>query len=166
MRGQRVRFNEAGDGEVDENFWAQAAADQAAGRMAEDDESKPAPFETQFFNDDDDVPAFDDLYEGDVDGDGIGQDAGEEDLLAATQGMTRRVRPESVKYAKRAKRVDVRKLKENIWKGLDIKVSKVEEGDEEMDIDDQPVTDPSEERQFSQVIRPPTIVSERQDGGY
>jgi condensin complex subunit 2 len=42
MRGQRVRYNENGDGEVDENFWAQAAADQAAGRSVEDqgDESK------------------------------------------------------------------------------------------------------------------------------
>lgn len=42
MRGQRVRFDEAGDGEVDENFWAQAAADQAAGRLAQEegDESK------------------------------------------------------------------------------------------------------------------------------
>jgi condensin complex subunit 2 len=41
MRGQRVRMNENGD-EVDENFWAQAAADQAAGRNGdeENDESK------------------------------------------------------------------------------------------------------------------------------
>ncbi len=40
MRGYRARLNE-GDGEVDENFWAQAAADQAAGRNGEDvDESK------------------------------------------------------------------------------------------------------------------------------
>lgn len=41
MRGQRVRFNENGD-EVDENFWAQAAADQAAGRNGdgEGDESE------------------------------------------------------------------------------------------------------------------------------
>lgn len=39
MRGYRVRINE-GDGEVEENFWAQAAADQAAGRRAEEaDES-------------------------------------------------------------------------------------------------------------------------------
>lgn len=36
MRGQRVRFNENGD-EVDENFWAQAAADQAAGRNVDED---------------------------------------------------------------------------------------------------------------------------------
>lgn len=55
-----------------------------------------------------------------------GEDAGEQDLLAATQGQTRRVRPEFVNYAKRAKRVDVRKLKDNIWKGLDIVVAKPE----------------------------------------
>ena len=53
-------------------------------------------------------------------------DAGEQDLLAATAGQSRRVRPELVNYAKRAKRVDVRKLKENIWRGLDIKISKKE----------------------------------------
>ncbi|KAF9221380.1 barren [Gyrodon lividus] len=159
MRGQRVCFNESGDGEVDENFWAQAAADQAAGRLAQEegDESgeTPVPFNTQFFNDDDDGPAFDDIYEGDGDG-GVPEDAGEQDLLAATQGMSRRVRPEFVNYAKRAKRVDVRKLKENIWKGLDIKVSrnKEEQDDDEMvaDVDDQSVTDPYEGRQFSRVI--------------
>lgn len=90
------------------------------------------PFNTQFFNDDDDGPAFDDLYEGDVDGDEIvPEDAGEQDLLAATQSMTRRVRPQSVNYAKRAKRVDVRRLKDNIWKGLDIKVSPKGEQEEE-----------------------------------
>ena len=50
MRGQRVRFNEAGDGEVDENFWAQAAADQAAGRLAreEDDESKRSHYQLKY----------------------------------------------------------------------------------------------------------------------
>jgi len=43
MRGQRDPLNEHGDGEVDENFWAQAAADQAAGRVAGDgDEGKVA----------------------------------------------------------------------------------------------------------------------------
>jgi condensin complex subunit 2 len=38
MRGHKVRYNEDGDGEVDENFWAQAAADQAAGRNGDDEE--------------------------------------------------------------------------------------------------------------------------------
>ena len=37
MRGSRARINE-NDGEVDENFWAQAAADQAAGRQQDDGE--------------------------------------------------------------------------------------------------------------------------------
>lgn len=64
-------------------------------------------------------------------------DAGEQDLLALTAGQTRRVRPEFVNYAKRAKRVDVRKLKENIWRGLDIKIAESkepqgEDGDQSM----------------------------------
>jgi condensin complex subunit 2 len=59
-------------------------------------------------------------------------DDGEQDLLAATQGQTRRVRPELVNYARRAKRVDVRKLKDNIWKGLGIVVSNDKNDDEEV----------------------------------
>jgi condensin complex subunit 2 len=146
MRGHKVRYNEDGDGEVDENFWAQAAAEQAAGRDGNDDEDAGTfsfgdkspfvnclfsaagggaiPFNTQFFHDDyDDGPGFDDGYD---DGEGGGPaeaEPGEQDLLAATQGKTRRVKPEFVNYAKRAKRVDVRKLKDNIWKGLDIVIS-------------------------------------------
>ena len=53
----------------------------------------------------------------------------EQDLLAAAAGQTRRVRPEVVKYAKRAKRVDVRKLKDNIWKNLDIVVPQMPDDD-------------------------------------
>jgi condensin complex subunit 2 len=91
------------------------------------------PFNTQFFHDDyDDGPGFDDVDP--YDGDGIGvpdADAGEQDLLAATQGQTRRVRPEFVNYAKRAKRVDVRKLKDNIWRGLDIVVAPAKEDEED-----------------------------------
>ena len=93
------------------------------------------PFNTQFFHEDDFGPGFDD--DPGFDGEGVGlphDDSGEQDLLAITQGQTRRVRPEFVNYAKRAKRVDVRRLKENIWKGLDIVVprKKVEDGDESM----------------------------------
>ena len=33
--------------------------------------------------------------------------------------QTRRVRPEYVQYARRAKKVDVRRLKEEIWKGME-----------------------------------------------
>ncbi|KAG0709201.1 condensin complex subunit 2/barren [Suillus ampliporus] len=156
MRGQRVRFNENGDGEVDEQFWAQAAANQAADRAAaENDETGDGPhipFNTQFFdNDYDDGPGFDDGFDGDAT---ALEDSGEQDLLAATQGQTRRVRPEFVNYAKRAKRVDVRKLKENIWKGLDIKVGKLKEDEEDdgMNVDDSSLTNPAEHRVFSSVI--------------
>ena len=88
--------------------------------------SNPAPFATQFFHEDDFGGGFDD--DGGFDGEGRSMmpddDDGEQDLLAATQGQTRRVRPEFVNYARRAKRVDVRRLKDNIWKGLGIVVSK------------------------------------------
>ena len=81
------------------------------------------PFNTQFFHDDyDDGPAFDDVFEGDV-ASGPVTPPEDQDLLAATQGQGRRIRPEFVNYAKRAKRVDVRKLKDNIWKGLNITVN-------------------------------------------
>ena len=86
------------------------------------------PFATQFFHDDyDDGGGFDDVYDA-----GAPVEAGEQDLLAATQGQSRRVKPETVNYAKRAKRVDVRKLKENIWKGLDIVTPPVEDGEDVM----------------------------------
>ncbi|KAF8629060.1 hypothetical protein AX15_003559 [Amanita polypyramis BW_CC] len=160
MRGHKVRFNEAGDGEVDENFWVQAAAEQAAGKNEEGNEENQTdgtiPFNTQFFHDDyDDGPGFDDVDPYDGDGMRI-PDTGEQDLLAATAGQTRRVRPEFVNYAKRAKRVDVRKLKENIWKGLDIVMTPREnESENNMDVDEAPAhppTDPSEPRVFGQVI--------------
>ena len=91
----------------------------------------PAPFNTQFFHEDDFGGGFDD----DDAGGGLpdDNDAGEQDLLALTAGQTRRVRPEFVNYAKKAKRVDVRKLKENIWKGLDIVVKKEKEPDVDAD---------------------------------
>lgn len=89
------------------------------------------PFATQFFNDEgDDVPDFEEEYDNPVGddlgpsptGDGDAKDATadeEDDLIAATKGELKRARPEFVNYAKRAKRVDVKKLKENIWRELE-----------------------------------------------
>lgn len=122
MKGRDVRYNDNGDGEVDTEFWAQAAADQAAGQKNPDEEDGPAVlFNTQFFQDDDDdgFGGFDDLGEMPAGGGSTGAQEDEEDLLASTQG-TRRVKPEAVNYTKRAKRVDVRRLKETIWSTLDI----------------------------------------------
>lgn len=50
-------------------------------------------------------------------------DGDEDDLMAATQSQIRKARPETVHYAKRAKRVDVKRLKDNIWKGLNIQLA-------------------------------------------
>ncbi|KAJ3720943.1 condensin complex subunit 2/barren [Lentinula raphanica] len=156
MRGQRLPASNDDEGEVDENFWAQAAADQAAGRNRDDGDMDDTtggdaiPFNTQFFHDDyDDGPGFDDAYDG---GDGGAIDPGEQDLLAGTQGQTRRVKPEAVRFTKRAKRVDVRKLKENIWKGLDLVAPPKDADNEDMDVDEEAPHSTSEPRQFTSVI--------------
>ncbi len=78
------------------------------------------PFETQFFHDDASSAAdFAEVDDGLVEMD----NAEEEDLWAASQGQLKKSKPESVQYAKRAKRVDVKRLKDSIWKGLDIKTN-------------------------------------------
>ncbi|KAF8920746.1 condensin complex subunit 2/barren [Mucidula mucida] len=146
MRGRNTPGNPTNE-EVDENFWAQAAANQAAGRGEGDDNDAAIP--TQFFQDDfDDGPGFDDGFDAVV---GLPEGQDEEELLAATQGQSRRVRPPTVNYAKRAKRVDVKRLKDNIWKGLDIVTphAKKEDG---MDVDDTDFTDPADARDFKSVI--------------
>ncbi|PIL25085.1 hypothetical protein GSI_12974 [Ganoderma sinense ZZ0214-1] len=148
MRGQRRHPDAEGSGNG--SFWAQAG--QAADHNDPAADESAMPFDTQFFHDDDDDdgPGFDDVYDG---GDsGLPIEAGEQDLLAATQGQTRRVKPETVNYTKRAKRVDVRRLKDNIWKGLDIVAPHVEEGEDAMDTDERPPTDPTEPRSFTSVI--------------
>jgi condensin complex subunit 2 len=43
----------------------------------------------------------------------------DEDLWAGMEGQqVRKVRPENVHFAKKAKRVDVKRLKDDIWSGL------------------------------------------------
>jgi len=149
MRRQGHVINEE-DGEVDERFWAQAAADQAGGFEGDQTrDGEPIPFGTQFFMDDfDDAGGFDDDgFPGPV------QTADEEgDLLAATQEQLKRVRPEFVNYSKKAKRVDVRKLKENIWKGLNIVVDHAPTDSQEAK-NDVAATDPTEAREFGSVVQ-------------
>ncbi|KIY52946.1 barren [Fistulina hepatica ATCC 64428] len=139
MRGHRPQYN-ADDGEVCGGFWAQTAAGQVAGDATN---NANVPFNTQFF----DEGGFDD-----DDGFGQGpQDEAEEDF--SSQGPSRRVRPQHIQFAKKAKRVDVRKLKENIWSGLEIKVN-LPKSDDSMDVDGEPpeVADPGEGRQFGTVL--------------
>ncbi|BGP03751.1 Condensin complex subunit 2 [Rhodotorula toruloides] len=124
--------NEAGAADV--QFWAQAGGEGDAmgmGMGMEGDMGGMDPMDHDFGggpdNDDDDPPPFDtqwlvsgdtdDLPDPDAD---IDTDANlPDDLAAATEGQLRRVRPEQVTYAKRAKRVDVKKLKDSIWRELE-----------------------------------------------
>ena len=135
-RGARVEVQEGetNSQEVDEHYWAQQAAQNADGSGEfgnDDDDAGPIPFDTQFLHEDE--ADFGGLYpEDDVEMDvGPSQTVPsaeeEDDLLAATQGQTaKRARPEYVAYAKRAKRVDVKRLKDSIWKELALPASPVE----------------------------------------
>lgn len=84
--------------------------------------SAPAPFESQFFQDDDDYGDMD----NDVDFGPIepnvpvlpGSDEEKDDLWAGTQMELKKTRPDNVNFAKKAKRVDVKRLKDDIWTGL------------------------------------------------
>lgn len=143
------------EGEVDEHYWAAAAAAAQGAENAngdEEDDSGPIlPFDTQFFHDDGDTPDYDeDLPMGGDDFEipvtssshGVGTDEGtrktggeEEDLLASTQHtQVKRARPQFVNYAKKAKRVDVKKLKENIWKELALESAAREEEEDEDEV--------------------------------
>lgn len=116
------------------DFWAQAGGGGGGGGdddMGGEDATGfggfgdgPAPFNTQILNDDDDDD-YDDGFAEFADPDGLdagaaalGDDAGAEVDLMEAAGQLHRVRPENVNYAKRAKRVDVKKLKDTIWKEL------------------------------------------------
>lgn len=57
----------------------------------------------------------------------------EDDPFAGTQDV-KRVKPEAVNYAKRAKRVDVKRLKDNIWKGLKIPAVTSKDNDAEAEV--------------------------------
>lgn len=107
-------------------------------KPADDDMGEDVPtWDTQFLHgDDNDTPDFEE--EGlEANLAGLPSDLNrlkltsaeveEEDLLASTQGQLKRVRVENVNYAKRAKRVDVKKLKDSIWRELEVVTIKVKE---------------------------------------
>jgi condensin complex subunit 2 len=125
------------NGEVDEGYWAQQAtgADPATG----DEEAAQGNYNADFFQDDglgqlgapfgDDDDNFDDARDHfspqaeDVPGQTLALDG----VVAATEegafgeqlvAQSRRFRPEYVQYARVAKKVDVRRLKEELWRGI------------------------------------------------
>ncbi|KAI9792059.1 MAG: hypothetical protein M1816_003041 [Peltula sp. TS41687] len=128
--------------EMDEAFWARDGVPPPAG--VGEDGAVQGNYDANFFQDDglafpnglpdDDEDEFADARETFSNGDGqLG--GGEEMLLGAppassqdggygTQLVTqsRRLRPEYVQYARVAKKVDVRRLKEEMWKGMGLQI--------------------------------------------
>lgn len=114
-----------GDGafvEMDENFWAKRNEDEAA------DVQPEGVYNADFFNDGEDM-GLQGPQDEDNDDDDAFEDAkqdfalqpGEEgDFGSQLQALGRKVKPEYVNYAKAAKKVDVRVLKENIWDKLEL----------------------------------------------
>lgn len=120
------------EGEVDENYWA----NQENAIVPEDDAPR-GNYDADFFQDDalpfagamdDDDDAFADARdhfsppaEGDpMDIDAAGAPVSSQEGAFGDQLVTqsRRLRPEYVQYARVATKVDVRRLKEEIWRGL------------------------------------------------
>ncbi|KAL8764047.1 MAG: hypothetical protein Q9184_000335 [Pyrenodesmia sp. 2 TL-2023] len=122
------------EGEIDEAYWARK--DNAIQQATPEDDAPQGNYDANFFQDDgltpdgrppDDDDDFADAREAfsqDANGDpGAGGQAfvdGSQEGAFGTQLVTqsRRLRPEYVQYARVAKKVDVRRLKEEMWKGI------------------------------------------------
>lgn len=135
------------DGEMNEAFWAAQKAPMQSIEGNDDNVLPQGDYDANFFqddglpfagglDDDDDLDEFADAR----DHFSPGADPGAMETIGATgafNGLTvtnpadlafgtmlvtqnRRVRPEYVNYARVAKKVDIRKLKEEMWKGMDI----------------------------------------------
>jgi condensin complex subunit 2 len=136
---------EAPDGEMDEGFWARKEDPLSAGG---DEQLPQGDYDANFFQDDglafpagvddDDDMVFADAQDhfslgGEERGErGIGEDNtvlnGATSQAADTEGafgtqlvtQSRRLRPEYVQYARVAKKIDIRRLKEELWRGMRI----------------------------------------------
>lgn len=137
--GQSQKTEEVPENEMDEAFWARKenAADVSPG-----EDAPQGNYDANFFQDDglgfpSDPPGDDDEFAdaretfsagGAEEPGAIGQ--GMDGVLAAVDGsqegafgtqlvtQSRRLRPEYVQYARVAKKVDVRRLKEEMWRGI------------------------------------------------
>lgn len=136
------RDEEAPEGEMDEAFWARKEDPNAAGA---DDPLPQGDYDANFFqddglampgvDDDDDMEFADarDHFSPGAEERGDGGMAGISTVLNGGMGpatdtegafgtqlvtQSRRLRPEYVQYARVAKKVDVRRLKEELWKGI------------------------------------------------
>ena len=125
--------DEVPENEMDEAFWARK--ENVAHKASPDEEAQQGDYDANFFQDDglgfpDGPPDDDDDFadareafspgvEGEAGGESQGIAAGSQEGAFGTQLVTqsRRLRPEYVQYARVAKKVDVRRLKEEMWRG-------------------------------------------------
>lgn len=134
------RQEEIPENDMDEAFWARK--ENVANQASPDKEAPQGNYDANFFQDDgldfpngppDDDEEFADARE--AFSPGLGGDVGFESqgiagALTGTEGsqegafgtqlvtQSRRLRPEYVQYARIAKKVDVRRLKEEMWRGI------------------------------------------------
>lgn len=131
-RGHSMPAREPNNGEMDGAFWAQRNQEAADALAVED--SVKGDYDANFFQDDglglpplpdDDDDEFADAQEhlppAADDADAMGAPGSQEveggyGTNLVTQ--SRRLRPEYVQYARVAKKVDVRRLKEEMWRGI------------------------------------------------
>lgn len=143
MFGNGMQDNQP-EGEMDEAFWAKQKAPEGPEALPEGDydanffQDDGMPFPGGDLDDDDDLEFADAREHFSPGADGQTTEGGA--LAALLNGetvtntgafgttlvtQTRRVRPEYVQYARVAKKVDVRRLKEEIWNGMDMDVLEV-----------------------------------------
>ena len=129
-----IATDEVPENEMDEAFWARK--ENAANQASPDGEAPQGDYDANFFQDDglgfpngppDDEEHFADAREafspgadGNARGESQGTAIGSQEGAFGTQLVThsRRLRPEYVQYARVAKKVDVRRLKEEMWRGI------------------------------------------------
>lgn len=147
-----AQTNDDAEVDVDENFFAENY--QGTG----EDGGQGGNYDANFFQGEDDGadPGFDDEYD-DVGGAGASLDA---PLDSSENGGlllgNRRARPEYVNYAKTAKKVNIKLLKDNIWNTLDIpedpSVEEVKSKSEPTNADE-PLPEPQTERKFTDMVQ-------------
>lgn len=135
-----IEQEEIPEGEIDEVFWARK--ETAVTKSSAEQEDPQGNYDADFFqddglafpigppDDDDDFADAREKFSPKVEGDpAVGsQDIGT--IIASTEGsqegafgtqlvtQSRRLRPEYMQYARVAKKVDVRRLKEEMWRGI------------------------------------------------
>ncbi|KAL8836552.1 MAG: hypothetical protein Q9170_002872 [Blastenia crenularia] len=142
--GQRMQRSDKPDsipeGEIDEAYWARK--ENAIQGTLPEDEAPEGNYDANFFQDDglaapgvpmeedddfaDARETFSPAADGDLGAGSLGMDGvlpntdGSQEGAFGTQLVTqsRRLRPEYVQYARVAKKVDVRRLKEEMWRGI------------------------------------------------